>query len=61
MRKGALRLLHAGNFNSRIQSDVDPQLTAGNVIQAQWLQRDPADPAGFGDGLSNGIQFTIGP
>ena len=49
------------NFNARIQSGADPQLTAGRVVNAQWIQRDPADPAGFGDGLSNGIQFTIGP
>ncbi len=48
------------DFNLRIQSGADPQLTAGQTVHAQWLQRDPADPAGFSDGLSNGIQFTIG-
>ncbi len=48
------------NFNARIQAGVDPQLTAGQVVDAQWLQRDPGDPAGFGDSLSNGIRFTIG-
>ncbi len=48
------------NFNARIQAGVDPQLTAGQVVDAQWLQRDPGDPAGFGDSLSSGIRFTIG-
>ena len=48
------------NFNTRVQSGVDALLTAGQVVNAQWLQRDPADAAGFGDGLSNGIRFTIG-
>ena len=49
------------NFNKRIQSNVDPALTAGGVVNAQWLQRDQADPAGFGDALSNGLEFAIGP
>ena len=49
------------NFNKRIQSGVDLSLTAGQVVTAQWRQRDGADPAGFGDALSNGIEFTIGP
>ena len=49
------------NFNTRIQSGVDPLLTAGANVFAQWMQRDPSDPAGFGDGLSNGVRFTIGP
>ncbi len=49
------------NFNKRIQSGADVALTAGRVVNAQWLQRDQADPAGFGDALSNGIEFTIAP
>ncbi len=46
------------NFNQRIQNGVDPLLTAGQVVQAQWIQRDSGDA--FGDALSNGIEFTIG-
>ncbi len=49
------------NFNNTIQSGNDPALTAGKVVRAQWRQRDPADPAGFGDSLTNGLQFTIQP
>jgi hypothetical protein len=49
------------NFNSRIQSGVDPELTTGQKVWAQWRQRDPLDPTGFGDALSNGVQFTICP
>jgi hypothetical protein len=49
------------NFNNTIQSGNDPILTAGQTIFAQWRQRDPSDPAGFGDGLSNGLRFTICP
>ena len=49
------------NFNLRIQSGADPLLTAGRVVDVQWLQRDGADPAGFGDALSNGLEFTVGP
>ncbi len=49
------------NFNNTIQSGNDPLLTAGQTVRAQWRQRDPADTFGFGDGLTNGIQFTITP
>ncbi len=48
-------------FQSAIQTGADPRLTAGEVVHAQWRQRDPHDPAGFGDGLSNGVRFAIGP
>ncbi len=48
-------------FNNRIQSGVDPLLSVGQLIRAQWSQRDPLDPASFGDGLTNAVQFTIGP
>jgi hypothetical protein len=47
------------DFNRRIQSGLDPVLTAGQRIHAQWRQRDPADP--FGDGLTDAIEFTICP
>jgi len=49
------------NFNSRIQSGVDPSLTVGQQVNAQFRQRDPADSFGFGDALSDGIQFVIEP
>ncbi len=49
------------DFNNRIQSGVDPLLSVGQRIRAQWEQRDPLDPAGFGDSLSDAVQFTIGP
>ncbi len=49
------------NFNATIQSGLDPQLTAGQAVRAQWFNRDPADTFGFGDGLSNGINFIIAP
>lgn len=55
--KGVLRR----DFNAYLQSGAAPLLTAGQVVRAQWLQRDPADPAGFGDGLTDAIQFTVGP
>ncbi len=49
------------NFNSRIQSGVDAMLTAGQTTYVQWRLRDAADPAGFGDSLSNGASFLIAP
>lgn len=51
----------AFDFNARIQSGFDPQLTAGKTISAQYYYRDALDPAGFGSGLSNAIRFTICP
>ncbi len=49
------------NFNKTIQAGGDPRLTAGAVVRAQWRQRDPGDPAGFGDGLTDAVQFHIAP
>ncbi len=49
------------NFNSRIQSGVDAMLTPGQTAYAQWRLRDAADPAGFGDSLSDAAQFLIAP
>jgi len=34
------------NFNATIQSGLDPTLTAGKVVRAQWFGRDPSDPTG---------------
>ncbi len=49
------------NFNTRIQSGADPLLTAGQRVFAQWRARDPGDPAGFGDALTDAVRFTICP
>ena len=49
------------DFNNTIAAGNDPMLTSGQKVFAQWRQRDPADPAGFGDGLTNGVTFTIAP
>jgi hypothetical protein len=49
------------NFNKRIQNGSDAQLTAGATVIAQWLQRDPNDPGGFVDNLTNGVRFSICP
>ena len=48
------------DFNKRIQGGFDPALSIGQVVNSQWIQRDPADPAGFGDSLSDALEFTIG-
>ncbi len=49
------------NFNARIQSGVDAMLTAGQTTYVQWRLRDAADPAGFGDGLTDAARFLIAP
>ncbi len=45
------------NFNKRIQSGVDPSLTAGAKVNAQYIYRDPGDA--FNDGLTDGVEFLI--
>ncbi len=47
------------DFNARIASGVDPWLTPGAQIAAQYWSRDPADPTG--SSLSNAMAFTILP
>ncbi len=49
------------DFNTRIQSGIDPALVPGKLVFAQWYQRDPFDPAGFASGLTNGLRFGIAP
>jgi hypothetical protein len=49
------------NFNQLIQSGSDPALTAGQQVNVQVRQRDPNDPLGFGDNLSDALSFVIGP
>jgi hypothetical protein len=49
------------NFNQIIRSGQDPALTVGRTVHAQWRQRDPSDPLGFGDNLSDALAFAICP
>jgi hypothetical protein len=49
------------DFNALTQSGVNPQLTPGRTISAQYYYRDAQDPAGFGSGLTNALRFTICP
>ncbi len=49
------------DFTPRIQSGLDPALTVGHRVFAQVRYRDGGDPAGFGDGLTNAVRFTIMP
>ena len=48
-------------FNERIQGGADPSLAPGATVSAQYYYRDPADPAGFGSGLSDAVRFVICP
>ena len=49
------------NFNNRIQNGTDPLLTPGQRVFAQWYMRDQNDPAGFGDGFTDAVRFTVCP
>lgn len=49
------------NFGATVQGGLDPTLTAGAVRRFQMRQRDPSEPQGFGDNLSDGVVFTIIP
>lgn len=53
---GVLRV----DFNARIQSGVDPSLVVGQRVVAQWLYRDPGVDV-FNDGLTDAIDFSVGP
>ena len=44
-----------------IQGGTDPNLIPSAVVFTQYWARDPADPAGFGTSLSDGLTFTICP
>jgi hypothetical protein len=48
------------DFNARIASGADPALVAGAVVHAQWLTRDPGNPAGSFNS-SDAIRFAIAP
>ena len=47
------------DFNARIASGVDPALVAGAVLHAQWLTRDPGNPAGSFNS-SDALRIAIG-
>lgn len=47
------------DFNARIASGVDPALAAGAVVHAQWLTRDPGNPAGSLNS-SDALRIAIG-
>ena len=49
------------NFNKTIASLSDPLLTAGQRVYAQFYQRDPGNPLGFNDSLTDGLSFVINP
>ena len=49
--------LFSMDFNAWIQSGVDPLLTAGQEVHAQYWSRDPM--AGFGSGLTDGLRFNV--
>lgn len=46
-------------FLDQIQSGVDPTLTPGTRVHAQWFYRDPADPYGWG--MTNAGWFVVQP
>ena len=48
------------DMGARIASHVDASLRMGANVFAQYYSRDPASPSGP-YGLTNGLQFTIGP
>ena len=47
------------DFNARIQSGLDPALTAGTTVYAQYWGRDGGST--FAVALSDGLSFTIAP
>ena len=51
--------VYAYDFNARIQSGVDANLTAGATVFAQYWSRDPGDP--YTTGLTDAVSFTIQP
>ena len=47
------------DMNARIRSGIDPQLTTGQFVAAQYYYRDPGDS--FTTGLTNAVSFIICP
>jgi hypothetical protein len=51
--------VHSFDFGARIQSGLDPHLTAGTMTYAQFWYRDPA--SSFQSGRSDAVSFGIRP
>lgn len=49
------------DFNARIRSGADPLLVPGTRVNAQLRQRDPGLGDGYGDTLTDGIEFVVCP
>ena len=49
------------DFNAWIQSGADPSLLPGKTVNGQYWFRDPQDPAGFGTGLTDALEFIVQP
>ncbi len=49
----------AFEFNAYLQSFADPALDVGTFVYGQYWSRDPSDPSGFTDSLSNAIKFSV--
>ncbi|MBI5434335.1 MAG: choice-of-anchor B family protein [Planctomycetes bacterium] len=52
--------MYSFDFNAYLQSGADPALQAATHVRCQYWSRDPNDPAGFFDSLSNALWFSIG-
>lgn len=52
---------YAFDFNAHVQSGSDPFLVPGRQVNGQWWARDPMHPDGTGTGLSNAVEFFVGP
>ncbi len=48
------------DFNAYAQSGADPSLAPAIQVRCQYWSRDPSDPSGFFDSLSNALWFSIG-
>ena len=49
------------DFNALIQGGSDPSLVVDAEVFTQYWYRDPADPAGYGTGLTDACRFGIEP
>ncbi len=51
----------AFDFNAYVQGGAHSALVPGQRVDCQYWYRDPLDPAGFGSGLSDAIEFILQP
>lgn len=49
------------DFNAWIQSGIDPQLTVGLTVFAQYWYRDPGSPMPSHTGLTDAVRFPVAP